>query len=408
VLSYLFIVAVADLALGFALAVALGRRWRALADARCWAGLSAFGVAGDDPAAGDASPGVSDPAAAAEPVPLPQSPCQQAIEALHQEVDHYGQQLSDADAQLRQYAASPDISGIEACLSRLDAASREHADHRDAAQRQLAGFMQDVPSGEETRRNLQVAAQLQDAEIKRTRQSIVHFDYDADPAGSCLRMVEQTQRLISAGDRLRDALDHTLADAIRQEHRGESAAAAAPADELTGCITRAGIEANLAARWQGDLAGRRLCAVMLDLDHLAQVNEQSGYRIGNGILGAIGRLLRAECPGEMDVARYTGQRFLLIFPGVGLQEATGRVERIRQIVENARFEHKDTNIRMTVSCSVTEALAEDTVPSLLERLEAALGESKRYGRNRTFAYEGRFPTPVVPPELEIEPKHMPL
>jgi diguanylate cyclase (GGDEF)-like protein len=405
-LGYLCIVAVVNLGLGFALAVCLGRRWQTLADAQCWAALGALASAADADTEAAAAP--ADPAAAPASESAPQSPCQQAVAAFHQEVACYGRELSDADAQLRELAASPDISGIEACLSRLDAVSREYADHRDAAQRQLTDLIQDVQMGEETRRDLQVASQLQDVEIKRTRQGIVHFDYDLDPRRSCLEMVQQTQRLITASDRLRDTLDHTFAETLRQEDRPQAPEAAAPTDPLTGCITRAGIEARLAALWQQDPAGRRPCAALLDLDRFALVNERVGYRTGDGILAAIGRLLRTECPGPTEVARYAGQRFLLVFPDLGLHEATGVVERIRQSIEKVCFERQGADVRTTLSCAVTEALAEETVPSLLGRAETALGESKRYGRNRTFAYEGRFPTPVVPPELEIDERRLPL
>jgi diguanylate cyclase (GGDEF)-like protein len=394
-----------DLALGFAMAVYLGRRWRALADARCWAGLGALASASR---AGGLVPGAAAPPPAAAADAVPQSPCQQAVAALHQEVASYGRELGDADDRLRQFAAAPDISGIEACLSRLDAVSREYVDHRDAAQRRLTDLMQDAQMAEEIRRDLQVASQLQDVEIKRTRQDIVHFDHDGDPGRSCLKMVEQTQRLISAGDHLRDTLDHTLAETVRQEGRAGASEAALAIDPLTGCITRPGIEAKLAALAEQAPAGRRLCAAMLDLDRFTQVNERLGYSAGNGILAAIGRLLRAECTGPTDVARYAGQRFLLVFSDLGLHEATGVVERIRQIIEKVRFETRNADVRTTVSCAVTEALVAEPAPSLLGRVEAALAESKRYGRNRTFAYEGRFPTPVVPPELEIDERRMPL
>jgi hypothetical protein len=43
---------------------------------------------------------------------------------------------------------------------------------------------------------------------------------------------------------------------------------------------------------------------------------------------------------------------------------------------------------------------------MLLRAEAALREAKRYGHNRTFVHEGKFPIPVVPPELTIEPLHI--
>jgi hypothetical protein len=34
-----------------------------------------------------------------------------------------------------------------------------------------------------------------------------------------------------------------------------------------------------------------------------------------------------------------------------------------------------------------------------------LHEAKRYGRNRTFVFEGKYPTPVVPPSFSLDETH---
>ena len=58
--------------------------------------------------------------------------------------------------------------------------------------------------------------------------------------------------------------------------------------------------------------------------------------------------------------------------------------------------------------AVTEAVADDTTASLLGRAETALDAAKRYGHNRTFAHGGKFPTPVIPPEMTVEEKRIPV
>ena len=42
-----------------------------------------------------------------------------------------------------------------------------------------------------------------------------------------------------------------------------------------------------------------------------------------------------------------------------------------------------------------------TVGTLLARGIEALEEAKRYGHNRTFLYQGKYPAPIAPPELDI-------
>ena len=98
------------------------------------------------------------------------------------------------------------------------------------------------------------------------------------------------------------------------------------------------------------------------------------------------------------------ERFLLLFPDVDLRFATNLVERIRQTMEMARLEYRKEEIRVTVSCAVTEVAVEDSPEKLYARAESTLREAKRYGRNRTFVHEGRYPTPVVPPNFTLKEK----
>ena len=90
---------------------------------------------------------------------------------------------------------------------------------------------------------------------------------------------------------------------------------------------------------------------MIDIDRLAVTNEQFGYRMGNEIIKAIARLLEANRSDSVQVARFSGQRFLVMFSDIDPQAAVNTIERCRQTIANAHFEHKDFDIRITVSCA---------------------------------------------------------
>ena len=53
---------------------------------------------------------------------------------------------------------------------------------------------------------------------------------------------------------------------------------------------------------------------------------------------------------------------------------------------------------------MTDAAPNDTQQQLFERAAAALHEAKRYGRNRTFQHDGKYATPVVPPNFSSREK----
>ena len=82
-----------------------------------------------------------------------------------------------------------------------------------------------------------------------------------------------------------------------------------------------------------------------------------------------------------------------MFSDVEMAVASTTVERCRQTVDKAHFEHKDFDIRVTVSCALTRATNEDSPSSVLLRRSnrPPLREAKRYGHNRTFIHEGKYP-----------------
>ena len=409
---HLCLLSMANIGAGFALGAALGRRYRKRAIRRVWASLALnpppIAPSPAPPPARTATAPAPVPAieAPAADIPLPKSPSHMAVDDLNERVANFGLKLIEADEQLRQCAASPDLGTIESVLNGIESTARNYVESRDSAQQTLAGLTRDEGEWEGIRNDLAIAVQMQDAEIKATCQEIANFDYEIDLAGGCQKIVGRTHKLLNSNDMLRDALQKALAEVAQQEcHPPEPADRS---DPLTGCVNRAGIEADLNNWWASVPDHTRLCVAMIDIDRLSEANEQFGYRAGNEILKAIAKLLEASRADNVQVARFSGQRFLAMFSDVDMTVATNTIERCRQTVESAHFEHKDFDIRITVSCSLTRATNEDSPSSVLLRAESALREAKRYGHNRTFVHEGKYPTPVVPPDIQVESLHFPI
>jgi diguanylate cyclase len=460
VVLYVFIVAIINVGLGYALAVHLGRRYELLAARKCLVGLQTFEAAhpsrpisgpeiadkevpapradlatesdGTSPHDAAAAPGDSATApgnrrngpvsianppaeapAEASPLPphagAPKSPGETAVGDFLDQVIRYDTHLSAADDKLRQCEEAPEAAAIAACLDSLWAATQEYLEHRDVAYRHLADLSGPHAASADIHDGLRLAMESQDAAIETAGRSIAAFHADADPTTGCRRMVEQTNRLMHAHHQMRDTLDLATAEVARREHRLDTPGAAAANDPLTGVCNRTGLEAAVLSWWQNDpQRARHLALVMLDIDQFAQVNEQIGCRAGDKVLQAIAQLLTAERPDEGTLARLAGQRFALFLPDTDIRSVTNLSERIRQTIEKVHFYCRGQDIRLTVSCAATEAAAEDTAATLLARAEDALREAKRYGRNRTFLYEGKYPTPVVPPNFSLEEKSITL
>ncbi len=332
-----------------------------------------------------------------------------AIEAFLSEVGQYHEQLGQADVELRSQADDPDSDSIRACLESLLEASREFAEQREQARAGLGDVWGETSEFGVVRDRLNGAFGQQDAQIESTERAVAAFPYVDDLTQGCRVMIGETTKLMDANLRVRDTLREVEIELARGENRLTDLEPARLRDALTGAESREALEGAL-LQWMegGDEHLGTLSVAAIDIDGFGRVNEEFGHAVGNQLLHALGKLLIAETGNRARLARYSGARFVLMFPDSNLRATTNAVERLRQIIELACFGYKNSEIRITVSCGVAEAVNEDTPDSVMARAEATLMEAKRYGRNRTFIHEGKYPTPVVPPKFPIEQRRMTL
>ena len=449
-MTYVFFVAVLNVGLGFALAVYLGRRYQSLVgDGESWfiepTAASPTGNAQQqvelqtsateaappdvplqDPAAQEddmvaqedemAAPALApvppQPEAADQEASPPQStgeksPCEASIDNLLEGVNEYEEKLTAADETLRQYADSPEADEIEKVLGSLMEATQEYLDRRNQAYAVWEELHQERPELDEVHKRLQAAGQWQQEQIESTNQRIQGFDHEDGLQEGCRQVIAETNELSGVNHQVRDTLDQALAEVCRSERRLAESDPAAWMDRLTGVANRAGFEKKLFEWWENDPHRvRRLSVAMVDLDRIGQVNADHGQTAGNKIIKATAQVLVAESRSESTVARLSGQRFVYLLPDADSRDATAVAERVRQVIALTKFHSRRGDVVVTVSCGVAEAVAADTSETLLQRVEAAVYEAKRYGRNRTFVHEGRFPTPVVPPNFSLQEREI--
>lgn len=409
-LFFILAIAVVNLALGFATAVYVSRRYRELAAQlpdRSTQTMGLASAASDEESAVFVSP-LAEQGSPAEP-DLPARPQRErseseaSVEDFKGQVQQYHRQLSSLDHQLRSTEESPDAATIESCLNALREVNQEYLVSRDQVQETFEGLHRQQEEFKGIRDHLQAAVELQTAQIEETTNTIRSVDSQADPGEGRRQMISETAKLLNVNHNLADTLDEASVEVARRERRLGSLDEAMQKDPLTGLGTRASLEAYLVDWWQKDPHRVRPLAVgMLDVDQFTQVNERHGQNVGNEILHAIAQLLLAENRRNGTTVRFSGQKFLLLFPDADPRFASNLLERIRQTVEMTHFQHREDDVQITVSCAVTKTMSEDTSDTLYARAEATLQEAKRYGRNRTFLHEGRYPDPVVPPNFTLE------
>jgi len=129
--------------------------------------------------------------------------------------------------------------------------------------------------------------------------------------------------------------------------------------------------------------GRPLSLVFFDVDCLKELNDVHGHQAGSRVLEALGRALPTVIRKNVDSAyRWGGDEFVIMLPEADHEGAYGVAERLRSLVAETKLDAiKDYDV--TISLGVSELQPGEDPATFLQRVDMAMYESKRGGKNRT-------------------------
>jgi diguanylate cyclase (GGDEF)-like protein len=129
---------------------------------------------------------------------------------------------------------------------------------------------------------------------------------------------------------------------------------------------------------------------IFDIDHFKKYNDMHGHPEGDYLLKELSRILK-ENSREGDVtARYGGEEFIVLMPDTDKEGAVLYGEKIRKVIENYPFRHREKQPLRCVSVSGGVAsfpFDGSSVEAVIRCADEALYESKRSGRNMITRYE---------------------
>jgi diguanylate cyclase (GGDEF)-like protein len=129
--------------------------------------------------------------------------------------------------------------------------------------------------------------------------------------------------------------------------------------------------------------------MLIDLDHFKQVNDDFGHLAGDECLRALARML-SECLAPQSgavIARFGGEEFVVVLPGVASPRVLDIAEKVRQHIGNAPVHYAGREIVITASIGVHSVPAGASVGAdeVLHHADDALYSAKNAGRNRVHA-----------------------
>lgn len=119
--------------------------------------------------------------------------------------------------------------------------------------------------------------------------------------------------------------------------------------------------------------------LMIDIDDFKKVNDTLGHLEGDKVLIELCNLVE-EHTRQIDLfGRWGGEEFILILSDTQANELTTTAEKIRNLVAQHHFE---IGRQITVSIGATVVQKGDSTFSLLDRVDEALYQSKKSGKNQ--------------------------
>jgi diguanylate cyclase (GGDEF)-like protein len=197
-------------------------------------------------------------------------------------------------------------------------------------------------------------------------------------------LVHEIEDMQSTSEDYRRQLEHANTTIQAQQEILERFRIDSKMDYLTKIANRRAFETRLAEEFERMKRYKSVFTlIMVDIDHFKKVNDVYGHSAGDQILRLVAQVLEDETRFNDFVSRYGGEEFVVLLPESKGDQGRYVAEKIRRAVENASFMHVDEKIKVTVSAGVGEVVAEsDTPETFVDRVDAALYQAKKNGRNR--------------------------
>jgi two-component system cell cycle response regulator len=181
-------------------------------------------------------------------------------------------------------------------------------------------------------------------------------------------------------------------------------------DDLTGLYNYRHLHVRLGEEFKrAERHHEPLACLAIDIDRLQQQNELGGRPHGDRVIRHVADTIRRGTREGDVIARFGGDEFLVVLPGLHFAGSANVAERIfRDVASRPVVADVGPGTSVTVSIGVSLFPSRDvrTKDALLRAADQALGNAKREGGRRVCVHqqEGQIYTPVGAEAPESEPR----
>jgi diguanylate cyclase (GGDEF)-like protein len=135
--------------------------------------------------------------------------------------------------------------------------------------------------------------------------------------------------------------------------------------------------------------GTVMSIILLDIDNFKHYNDTNGHNAGDELLVELSKLMRSTSRKESVIARYGGEEFIIMLPRITKEEAFIYAERLREMIAQYPFPHKEKQPLGIVSISGGVASFPedgDLIYDVIQHADKALYQAKSQGKNSIILY----------------------
>jgi diguanylate cyclase (GGDEF)-like protein len=134
-----------------------------------------------------------------------------------------------------------------------------------------------------------------------------------------------------------------------------------------------------------------LSVIFVDMDYLREVNNTYGHPVGDVAIKTVASIIKGNVDGNI-AARFGGEEFVIILPGINSEGAAKLAEQVRLAIESEEIILENSQIlKLTASLGVSSfpKLA-TTLDELVKTADNAVYEAKHAGRNQVKVYRPKY------------------